>query len=115
MSQALPMTSERRLDIYRASRRTPRQLYRFARMTNRESLRAQGVLTHGATGERIRRPLEFVSKPPERGSIRTHIAGYCGPCDRHARPRLHRFPKTSAPAQLPSAPAAESPTSRSSR
>jgi hypothetical protein len=83
------MTPERRLEIYRRSPLTARQYRQIGRM----GYRYLGLDSHGATGERIRRPLEFTSKPPERGSFRTHIAAYCAPCDVHwRRPRLHRYP-----------------------
>lgn len=104
MSQALPMTRDRRIDAWfpNGQPKSARQRRQDLRMADRRSLIDQGDVEHGATGERIRRPLEFASLPPEHGSFRTHIAAYCAPCDLHgghktpwdpkARPRLHRYP-----------------------
>jgi len=85
------MTTERR--ELRGDVWTTRQHRQYMRMARRQHDREMGDLPpHGATGEKIRRPLVFTSKPPERGSIRTHIAAYCAPCDLHwRRPRLHRY------------------------
>lgn len=93
MSQALPMSTSRRAEIYNRDSWTPRKRRQCDRMQVRELDRSLGGLPpHGATGIPTRRPIVRPSAPPERGSIRTHIAAYCAPCDVHwRRPRLHRY------------------------
>lgn len=60
MSQALPMSSDRRLAAYYgqigAGFLTARQHRQFNRTLLRWALRELGYLSHGATGERIRHP-----------------------------------------------------------
>lgn len=98
MSQAQPMPASVRILGYIVERGvgplTARQTRQAQRMSMREELRDAGVLTHGATGEKIRRPRGYSSKWHQlRGSIVSHVATYCGPCITHAEPRLHRTPR----------------------
>lgn len=101
MSQAQPMSTAGRSQIYgRARHLTPREMRRLNRKAAEESRREAGVTKpHGATGERIRRPIVRTSLIGEmRGSFVTHVAEHCAPCPEHApRPRLHRSPVGSTP------------------
>ena len=98
MSQATPMSTTRRLDIYRTTGRgiTARQHRQFRRMAARQTFRAIGAIPpSGATGARTRRPIPRPGLTPERGSITTHVAVYCAPCEGHGRTRLHQIRRTS--------------------
>lgn len=93
MSQATPMSTARRIDIYGGDwdSLTDRQYRQVQRMDNRQHFRRVGLLpASGATGARTRRPIPRPGLTPERGSIVTHVAALCPPCAAHGRPRLHR-------------------------
>lgn len=108
MSQAQPMSTDARAHLYMwrpgqtpsVRMPTPRQQRRLDRKRAIEQLRDAGDMRpHGATGERIRRPIVRTSLIGEmRGSLVTHVAEHCAPCPEHApRPRLHRSPVGSTP------------------
>lgn len=91
MSNARPMSSDRRHTAY-GTRPTARQRRQWYRMDMRRRYRDAGTLPpSGASGLPVHRPARHHSWPPERGSIVTHIAAHCAPCDRHHKPRTHRY------------------------
>jgi hypothetical protein len=95
MSNALPMPSSRRSDVYLPP--TPRQRRQWHRMDMRHRYREAGTLPpSGASGEPVRQPLRHTAWSPNGGSIVTHIAVHCAPCAVHTKPRTHRLPRGSA-------------------
>lgn len=70
MSNARPMSNERREDVYRAQRYpiTDRQYRQLCRMDARET----NCVNH-ASGVPVRRPIPRTSQPPQRGSFATHV------------------------------------------
>lgn len=90
MSNAKPMSRERRRVHFMW---TDRQVRQFGRMSVLERRRASGELKHGASGVKVRKPKPGRPLWTPRGSIATHVAYHCAPCDQHDRPRMHRKPR----------------------